>query len=131
MLDKKIFKKIEYHLYNYESLLEQYNDEIGLSSKPPDGMPHGTDLSDTTADKALKLDIIYSWIVSIEQLIKKYDEEGKTYYIDLINKRYRQNKRPWEIASEMHCDRRTIYRWREEIITDLALKAATKGLVGF
>lgn len=37
---------------------------------------------------------------------------------------YRREDSPVAIAMRLHCDKRTLYRWREELLFDIALRAA-------
>lgn len=37
---------------------------------------------------------------------------------------YRRTDRPVAIAMRLHCDKRTLYRWREELLVEIALRAA-------
>lgn len=37
---------------------------------------------------------------------------------------YRREDSPVAIALRLHCDKRTLYRWREELLVDIALRAA-------
>lgn len=36
---------------------------------------------------------------------------------------YRREDSPVAIAMRLHCDKRTLYRWREELLFDIALRA--------
>lgn len=37
---------------------------------------------------------------------------------------YRRKDSPVAIAQRLHCDKRTLYRWREELLVEIALRAA-------
>lgn len=37
---------------------------------------------------------------------------------------YKQRSNPIAISLRLHCDKRTLYRWREELLVEIALKAA-------
>jgi hypothetical protein len=37
---------------------------------------------------------------------------------------YKQRSNPIAISLRLHCDKRTLYRWREELFVEIALKAA-------
>lgn len=37
---------------------------------------------------------------------------------------YKQRSSPIAISLRLHCDKRTLYRWREELLVEIALKAA-------
>lgn len=36
---------------------------------------------------------------------------------------YKQQGSPVAIAMRLHCDKRTLYRWREELLVEIALRA--------
>ena len=37
---------------------------------------------------------------------------------------YKQRCNPIAISLRLHCDKRTLYRWREELLVEIALRAA-------
>lgn len=37
---------------------------------------------------------------------------------------YKQKGSPVAISMRLHCDKRTLYRWREELLVEIALRAA-------
>lgn len=37
---------------------------------------------------------------------------------------YKQHGSPTAISLRLHCDKRTLYRWREELLVEIALRAA-------
>lgn len=136
LIDRKIYKKIEYYLYNYNEIIkeiEQYKEDIALSGGREYGEVGGGQSyhSDPTAIKAIKLTsskIIEEekWLTIVEQTVKKYKGTAKEYLIKL---KYQQELKEARICQELNIERTTYYTWRQEIVTYAALVAAQEGLI--
>lgn len=138
VLDKRIYKRIEWHLYNYHNLkreIEQEKQEI-IEKSGRDIAEWGGGISfrsDPTASKGIKLtnpELVKKekWLKVIEKTIQHFQgtEKGRLLqkkYLDLLGERH--------ICRELHIERTTYYRWREEIITYVALLATQHGLIKF
>lgn len=138
MIERRNFKKLEYHLFNYHEILNEINDLrndiIEASPKPPDGMPKGNNISDPTGSKAINLERVegdIKWLTAIEELVEVYKKTNKHNLLNLIRLHYFEKKNRIEVLRGLCCERSTFYEWRKKIVTDLALKAACKGLVKF
>ena len=69
--NKYILPRAQYHrtlwlIRDYYRLKEEAEYMIRASPDPPDGMPHGTGLSDPTADKAIQLSSLLDVVNLIE-----------------------------------------------------------------
>ena len=136
MLDRNIYRKIEYHLYNYKGLrqeIEQQRKEAILGGRQAIGEAGGgrSRHSDPTALKALELcrrEIAETekWLRVVEATISKYRGTDKQRLIDL---KYSKGLNEIRICMELNIARRTYFRWRQDVITYAALVAAQKGMI--
>lgn len=140
MIEKKNFKKIEYHLYNYHAIRadmdEERKDILYASPSPPDGMPRSGNISDPTGSRAVKMASLKSetdrlWVECVDSLIDEYRQEGMSHYINLIRLLYFEKQSRIHILTNLCIERATFYNWRNTIVMDLSLKAASKNLVKF
>lgn len=134
VIGRKDAKLIEWYLGKYQILkriCESRREDIIHASTSADNSSgaRGGGHADITANKAIKLlgqteeDI---WLKVIEKTIKKYkDTEIETFLI----KKYFENKSMLEVMADLHIEKTTAYRWREEIITYCALMAIQEGLM--
>lgn len=133
VIGRKEAKLIEWYLSKYTTLkriCESRREDIIHASIRLDntGGARGG-YSDITASKAIKLldkseeDI---WLRIIEKTIKKYDgtDLGK-----FLEKKYFQGNTMITSMIDLHIEKTTAYRWREEIITYMALLAIQEGLI--
>ncbi|NPV44819.1 MAG: DUF1492 domain-containing protein [Firmicutes bacterium] len=127
---------IEYHLYHYFQIrqeLEQEKWDI-IESGGRDIIEYGGGISyhsDPTASKAVKLtrpDLVEKekWLKVIEGTIQHFQgtEKGRLLqkkYFDQLGERY--------VCEELHIERTTYYRWREEIVVYTAMLAIQEGLI--
>ncbi len=137
ILDRRLYKIIEWHLYNYDETkrwLEEYKNDI-INTSPPEltiggggsGQSHH---SDPTALKTLKLtkkEVLEKekWLQVIDKVRQHFtDEKGR-----LLNMKYEEELGNEHIAMELHIDRATYYRWRNEIVLFTAMLAQKYGLI--
>ncbi len=136
VLDKRIYKRIEWHLYNYHNLkreIEQEKQEI-IEKSGRDIAEWGGGISyhsDSTANRAIKLtrpDLVEKekWLKVIEGTIQHFQgtEKGR-----LLQKKYFDELGERHICQELHIERATYYNWRNEIVFYTALLAAQEGLI--
>lgn len=138
VLNKKTYKKIEYYLYHYYQIrreVEQEKQDI-IDQGGQDLTEWGGGISyhsDPTASKALKLadpELVEKekWLKVIEATIQHFQgtEKGR-----LLQKKYFDELGERHICLELHIERTTYYRWREEIVIYTALLATQYGLIKF
>lgn len=136
VLDRKLFKLLEWHLYNYWHIkqeIQEYRESV-LSSSPPEIGEWGGGVSyhsDPTAMKAIKLlkpSILEKekWVMVVEKTIAHFYKEDKG---KLIRLKYFEQKNRKYICEKLHIERRTYYTWINEIILYMALLAQKYGLI--
>jgi len=136
VLDRHIYKKIEWYLYNYYNIRREVEQEKGdiIESGGRDIVEWGGGISyhsDPTANKAVKLtrpDLIEKgkWLKVIEGTIQHFEgtEKGR-----LLQKKYFNQLGEKHICRELHIERATYYNWRNEIVLYAALLAVQEGLL--
>jgi RinA family phage transcriptional activator len=136
VLERQIYKKIEWHLYNYFNLKREVNEakEEIINAGGRDLTEWGGGISyhsDPTALRAIKLtkpELIEKekWLKVIESTIKRYQgtEKGQ-----LLQKKYFDELGEKHICQKLHIERATYFRWREEIVTYTAMLALQEGLI--
>jgi len=139
ILSRKIYKQIEWYLYNYYEIkreVQELKDEIieGIEGRSYDISELGGGISyhsDPTALKTLKLckkDIVdyEKWLKIIDAVIKHFSgtEKGR-----MLQKKYFDELGETHIRQELHIERTTYYRWREEIVIYTAMLAIQEGLI--
>jgi len=136
VLERQIYKKIEWHLYNYFNLKREVNEakEEIINAGGRDLTEWGGGISyhsDPTATRAIKLtrpELVEKekWLKVIEGTIQHYKgtEKGR-----LLQKKYFDQLGERHICRELHIERTTYYRWREEIVIYAALLAVQYGLI--
>jgi hypothetical protein len=136
VLDRKIYRMIEYHLYHYFQIrqeLEQEKWDI-IESGGRDIIEYGGGISyhsDPTALKVVRLtkpEIIEKekWLKIIEKTIQHFEgtEKGR-----LLQKKYFDQLGEKHICRELYIERATYYNWRNEIVLYTALLAVQEGLI--
>ncbi len=136
VLDRKTYKRVEWHLYHYFELkrqIQEYREEILNSSKLLIGEVGGGQSyhSDPTALKAIqltepKLLEKEKWVMVIEKTIQRYKgtEKGR-----LLQMQYLDEEDPNYIQDTLHIERRTYFAWRNEIVLYTAILAQKYGLI--
>ena len=138
VLSKKIIFEIEWQLKRYKQLKEIVEDEkmdiILSSNKNFDNFYSKTGgiYTDETGSKAIKICNSVSneekWVRIIEQAVNFFAGTG----IDLfIVKKYFEKKSFEEVRKELNIERTTFYKWRQDIITYICLKAIQENLIRF
>lgn len=141
VLSRRIYREIEWHLYNYhelrrkaEEVAAQREDVLHRSRIPPSpgggGVAHK---SDPTASKAIeRIRLAHEqraaarWVNVIEQTIVRYADGPKGRLLEL---KYFSDMSEQYICHALSIERTTYYAWRNEIVTYTALIAAQQGLI--
>jgi RinA family phage transcriptional activator len=136
ILDRRTYKQIEWHLYNYHDLkqevAEDKEDIINAGGRDYAEYGGGQSFrSDPTAAKAMRLckrDIAEyeKWLKVIEHVIKRY---SGTPLGMLLQKQYFDELGEIQICRELHIERSTYYRWRGEIVVYTAMIAVQEKLI--
>lgn len=120
---------LEQELYDYHHNLQELKDleeEIEESSpEPADGMPRGGMVSNPTESKALQkitsreLIGLKRRVMAVQRVLERYRDNH--HMMRLIELRYfRATHTPVGVARELHIGTNTFYRWRREILDELA-----------
>jgi hypothetical protein len=136
ILDRKTYKQVEWFLYNYYDLrrdVAKSREDI-INSGGRDYMEYGggqSYRSDPTAAKAMRLcrnEILNyeKWLRVIEYIIKHYNN---TPLGILLQKRYLDDLGEIQTCRELHIERTTYYRWREEVVLYTAMIAVQEQLI--
>lgn len=125
-INKAKFKYIEHELYNYKQTkkdLALYREKI-LQATPRPEVSAQSGLSDTTANKAIKL-MTSTYILQAERVINAIEDT-----LDMLGEKHKKLFRlkyidcmPWqETAIEMGISDRTYFRLRREIVAMVGQK---------
>ena len=134
VISKSNIQIIEKHLSSYYEYVEREKnnvEDIIYSNRSVEsiGAQSGKH-SDITADRALKLYCYDSeekkWIRVINKVIEKF--RGTTTF-DVIQKRYFQKKSILQVQEELHIEKSTAYRYKDDIILYTAMVAIQEGLI--
>ena len=119
---------LEDELSNYKKNLYELNmlrEEIIESSPTPDGMPRGNATSNPTESKAARL-MTSHVIICLERRLKAVARVLDRYQnnpemLKLIELRYfKGTHTAIGVMSELHISSKTFYRWRKELLENLA-----------
>jgi len=126
-LDKRIYKYIEYELYNYNNSkenLEEMKRQIIETSGSNDGQPRGNEVSSQTENKAIKI-MASTAIASTERIIKAIDEAlyelGGTYR-RLFEMKYVKKEGIVKICNEISMSERSFYNYKDRLVYTVAQK---------
>jgi hypothetical protein len=133
ILDKNVYKKIEYYLYNYEmehEQLELVEDDIILGVKTGfiDG-GRSNQVSSKTENSALKLienRKDYEWLDVIQATLTRF--KG-TEHEAVISLTYKEQYKLPKILRLMNLERTAYYDRKNDVIMYAALKATERGLI--
>jgi len=136
VLNRKTYKQVEWYLYNYHEIrreVQESKDDI-IEAGNRDISEWGGGISyhsDPTASKALKLckkNIVEyeKWLKVVEATIQRYKDTSLGL---LLQKRYFDELGEIHICRELHIERATYYRWRNEIVIYTAMLALQEGLI--
>lgn len=125
-IDDPVFKYIEHELYNYQQTkkdLALYKEQI-LEGTPKPEVSTESGLSDTTANKAIKL-MTSTYILQAERVINAIEDT-----LDMLGEKHKKLFRlkyidcmSWqETAIEMGISDRTYFRLRREIVATVGQK---------
>lgn len=136
ILARQTYKQVEWYLYNYHKIKREVkiSKEDIIEGGGRDLAEWGGGISyrsDPTASKAVRLckDEIVNyekWLKVIDHVVKRYKNTG---HGRLLQKRYFDELGEVQICRELHIERTTYYRWREEIVVYTAMIAAQEGLI--
>lgn len=132
---KPIIGRIEYYLFNYSALKEELTkakeDIFSLKGYWPD-RPPAKNLSNPTERAVTLYESKYGeaekWLKCIDRALRIVEEEDPSKK-RLAELRYLEGKKIEEIAGELHIDLTTCWRWKDEILTLVALLAVEEGLI--
>ncbi|MHC1750774.1 MAG: hypothetical protein AB9856_21075 [Cellulosilyticaceae bacterium] len=135
ILDKEIYKKIEYYFYNYEQeceALEMMEEDIIWGSKTEMiGGSRGNQISNKTERSALKLadpkqQETKIWLQVVDAVMNKFKD---TEYEKIIKFTYEEQYKLPKILRLITMEKSAYYDRRNDIIIYAALKATERGLV--
>lgn len=136
ILSRQLYKKIEWYLYNYYNIrrkvAEIKQNIVDAGGRDLSEWGGGVSYhSDPTASKAIKLtrqDIVEKekWLKVVEGTISHFQgtEKGR-----LLQKKYFDELSNLHVMRELHIEKTTFYRWREEIVIYAAMLAIQAGLI--
>lgn len=90
---------------NYASLIDEYNSTLHASATN-DGQPHGSGISDTTGQKAIKLAEMSKKIIAVNRAIDKLPQEYKMPIFEHL-----AYKKPYTVEASKSTLRRWQYRF--------------------
>ena len=116
----------DYH-HNKAELDEIRDDMLNESAGPPDGLPRGTATSNPTQTRAFKLMTSrrMRYMTGIVQGIGRVLSELEEDKMRLVELKYWQRPRQLTdagIATKLHIDKRTVYRWTHGICLAIAIE---------
>ena len=122
-IDRRVYRYIEYEMYHYldyKNEIQQVRaDIIHRSPLPPDGMPKGSTMGDSTSKKALAL-VTSAGIASMEKTVNAIDKA-----IASLTERHRKifemlyvqgRKDRYRICDEIHISERSFQYNKIELI---------------
>lgn len=139
ILEKKIYKKIESYMYSHfeeSEQLELEQEDIIYGCKAQHlGEETGASMSNSNQSKVesaalqlieLKEDKNYKWTCVIQEVI---DEFKGTEYEKIIDLTYNKQYQLPKILRLIHIEKTCYYEKKNDVITQVALKAAFNGLI--
>lgn len=135
IIDKSLFRKVEYELYNYQAHVKELNElRAEILYAGPDRSELSTvesnAISDSTGKKGVKLAEIMQgeqarWIEVIHDSLRLLPRELKM----LVKYKYFDRYRNEAVAMRLHISRSLFYEWREDVVVRIVLMATQRGLV--
>ena len=129
LISKQIIRHIEGELRSYPQkikMIKEQRDDIIFGSHYPDVSVSGGELSNTTQSKGMRLaQLEKGWLEVIEKSMNNMPNEYKT----IIHYRYFKGYSPDVVADKLYLSKTQYYVWRDNIIFDLLLRAATAGII--
>lgn len=136
ILDKKIYKKVEYYLYNYYKLKKELANKQSdiIDGRTPIEINSGKGTShhsDLTASKAIKLcddniTTLEKWINIIEKTINHFKD---TEYYRLLTMKYFDKRSNGYILYDISVQKSTFFCWRKDIVMYVYILAVRDGLM--
>ena len=134
-MTKSIENFIEGELYAYHDNLKEIElrrEEIMEGSPgPPDGMPRGNSTSNPTESKAMRLMssrsilCVEKRLEAIKKVLDRYeDNESMKRLIEL--RYFKREHTPFGIMKVLHISQKTFYRWRRELLEEIASELGLK-----
>jgi len=135
IIEKALFRKVEYELYNYQAHVKELNElraEILQAGPEKAELPYlrSNIASDTTGKKGVKLAEVTEseqarWVEVIHDSLRLLPRELKM----LVKYKYFEGMRNERVAMKLHISRSLFYEWREDVIIRIVLLATQRGLV--
>ena len=135
VIDKSLFRKVEYELYNYQAHVKELNElqaEILHAGPDKAELPYlkSNIASDTTGKKGAKLaEVMESeqakWVKVIHDTLRILPRELKM----LVKCKYFDGMKNEAVAMRLHISRSLFYEWREDVIIQIVLLATQRGLI--
>lgn len=135
IIEKSLFRKVEYELYNYQAHVKELNEmraEILHVGPDKTEVPYlkGNVASDATGKKGAKLaEIMESeqaqWIEVIHDSVRRLPRELKM----LVKYKYFEGMKNEAATMRLHISRSLFYEWREDVVIRIVLLATQRGLI--
>lgn len=141
VLDTKLYKQIEWRLYNYHALKRKASEYGGNRTDilfegrlPMTGGGGGTSRrSDPSCGKALRLvqldnecDSARRWVDVIELVIERYNGIAKGRLLQML---YFEELGREHISARLNIERSAFFSWRDDIVTYTAMAALEHKLI--
>ncbi len=134
IIEKSLFRKVEYELYNYQAHIEELNELRAEILHAGTGKSELRSLvqkfvSDTTGKKGVKLvelmeDDQARWVEVIHDSLRRLPRELKL----LVEYKYFNKMKNETAMLKLHISRSLFYEWREDVIIRIVLLATQRGL---
>ena len=134
-MTKSIENFIEAELYAYHDNIREAalrrEEIIEASPAPPDGMPRGSDTSNPTESKALRLMTsravfcVERRLEAITRVLDRYEDDRDMKKLIELNY-FKRELTPTGIMRKLHISRRTFYRRRRELLEGIAFELGLK-----
>lgn len=134
-MTKAIENFIEAELYAYHDNLKEValrkEEILEGSPDPPDGMPRGSETSNPTESKAIRL-MTSRAVLCVEKRLESIKKVLNIYESDPVMKKFinlyyfKRELTPIGIMKELHISRRTFYRRRRELLERIAVELGLK-----
>jgi len=134
IIDKTLFRKVEYELYNYQKHIKELNERreelLHYTPRPEIGGRSDGYISNPTELKGIKRAHLPEseqgkWLRIIHDSFQLLPREHKA----LVKYKYYDGLQNEIVAIRLHISRSLFYEWREDIILRIVLLATQRGLV--
>ena len=134
IIDKTLFRKVEYELYNYQKHVKELNEHreelLHYTPRPEVGGRSDGHISNPSESKGIKLAHLSEseqgqWLSLIHDSFQLLPREHKA----LVKYKYYDGLQNETTAIKLHISRSLFYEWREDIVLRIVLLATQRGLV--